>query len=190
MRTRVPLLVVSLTVAFLAGSAIPAIAAPTPTPTQAQAQGQTQAKPTTPPATQSADLPVDVDRIRQSLARPQAISLDGEKIRFYLEIHPPPVTFMKLVGHFDLMNGPVPYATMTGREFMDMTTPKEMYSEAGIKTTDMLQFALTNVAAQGLIRLAAQEIKKARERNDEKQVAEIRARIDRELAALMGKGGS
>jgi hypothetical protein len=50
----------------------------------------------------------------------------------------------------------------------------------------MLQFALTNWAAQALIRRAYEDIKNAK---SEKEIAEIRARIDRELAALAGKGG-
>jgi hypothetical protein len=94
---------------------------------------------------------------------------------------------MSLVGHFDLMKGPAPRAAaMSGREFIDMTTPKEMYSAAGIKPTDMLQFALTNWAAQTLVRRAFEDIKAAK---NQKEIDEIRARIDKELAALMGKSG-
>jgi hypothetical protein len=57
-----------------------------------------------------------------------------------------------------------------------------MYSSAGITATDMLQFAATNYAAQTLIHKAVEEIKHAK---DQKAIAEIQARIDRQLAALM-----
>jgi hypothetical protein len=49
-----------------------------------------------------------------------------------------------------------------------------------------LQFALTNIAAQALIRNAIRDIRNAK---TEAEVREIRARIDRELQALKGGGG-
>ena len=89
---------------------------------------------------------------------------------------------MQLVGSFDLMKGPVAGSTITVRDIDRMVTPKEMYGAAGITATDLLQFAATNFAAQTLIRRAAEEIRHAK---DQKEIDEIRARIDRQLAALM-----
>ena len=140
----------------------------------------TQTKPpaqATPPP-----LPVDVDAIRQALNRPRPIHLDDQRLKFYLEVHPPEVSFMALVGSFDLMKGPVAGATITSRDIDRMVTPREMYGSAGITATDLLQFAATNYAAQTLIRRAAEEIRQAK---NQKEIDDIRARIDRELAALM-----
>ncbi len=161
-----------------------------------QAQSQAQTPPPKPPpttttttaddSTAAADLPIDVARIKAGLKRPQPIHFDSQNLRFYMVVKAPPVTFMSLVGHYDLMKGPAPKASVSGQEFMNMMTPKEMYSAAGIKPTDLLQFGLTNWAAQTLIRKAIEDIKNAK---DAKEIAEIRARIDRELAALAGKSG-
>ncbi len=127
---------------------------------------------------------MDVDKIRTALEKPQPLQINDQHLRFYLEVRPAPVTFMSLVGSFDLMKGAVPGSAATGRDLATMMTPREMYSSAGITATDMLQFAATNFAAQTLIRKAVDEIRNAK---DQKQVADIRAKIDRELTALMGK---
>jgi hypothetical protein len=173
-------LVVSLVVAI-------AVARP------AEAQTPPPDPKTTPPnqATQSTGqiatepaLPVDVDKIRTALERPQPLRINDQHLRFYLEVRPAPITFMTWVGSFDLMKGAVPGSAPTGRDLAAMMTPREMYSSAGITATDMLQFAATNFAAQTLIRRAVEEIRNAK---DQKQVADIRAKIDRELTALMGK---
>jgi hypothetical protein len=148
---------------------------PTPPSQGTPIAGQTSAEPA---------LPVDVDKIRTALERPQPLHINDEHLRFYLEVRPQPITFMSLVGNFDLMKGAVPGAAVTGRDLANMMTPREMYSSAGITATDMLQFAATNFAAQTLIRRAVEEIRNAK---DQKQVADIRAKIDRELSALMGK---
>jgi hypothetical protein len=62
-----------------------------------------------------------------------------------------------------------------------MVTPRDLYSSAGIKPTEMLQMAVTNWLGQTLIKNAIEEMLKAR---TERERDEIRARIDRELAAL------
>ena len=92
-------------------------------------------------------------------------------------------TFESFVGTFDLKNGPVPRAGMTHQEFLNMVTPKELYSSAGITATEMLQFALTNWAAQEIIRKGLKELHAAR---TEAEIRAIRERINRELAALAG----
>ena len=171
-------LVVAIAVARPAGAQAPPPDPQTPPPTQTT--------PTTAQIAAEPPLPVDVDKIRTALSRPQPLQINNQNLnlRFYLEVHPAPVTFMSLVGNFDLMKGPVPGAGITGNDLANMMTPREMYSSAGITATDMLQFAATNFAAQSLIRRAVSEIKNAK---DQKQVAEIQAKIDHELVALMAK---
>jgi hypothetical protein len=171
-------LVVAIAVARPAGAQTPPPDPKTTPPAQGTAAtGQIAPEPA---------LPVDVDKIRTALGRPQPLHINDQHLRFYLEIRPAPVTFMSwvLVGNFDLMKGPVPGSAVTGTDLANMMTPREMYSSAGITATDMLQFAATNFAAQSLIRRAVAEIKNAK---DQKEVADIRSKIDRELTALMGK---
>jgi hypothetical protein len=127
-------------------------------------------------------LPVDIEKIRQGLKRPQPIHIDDQRLRFYVEVRAPEISFMQLVGNYDLMKGPVPGAAITGRDIDRMISPREMYGAAGITATDLVQFAATNFAAQALLRRAAEEIRAAK---SQKEVNDIRARIDKELAALM-----
>jgi hypothetical protein len=167
--------VVAIAVARPAEAQVPPVDPKTSPPSQTTSStGQVATEPA---------LPVDVDKIRTALNRPQ-LRINDQHLRFYVEVRPAPKTFMTLVGNFDLMKGAVPGAAATGRDLATMMTPREMYSSAGITATDMLQFAATNFAAQALIRRAVDEIRNAK---DQKQVAEIRAKIDRELTALMGK---
>lgn len=152
-------------------------------PAQAQAQSQ---KPAAKSDQKSADpsLPVDVEKIKTALERPNTLRLDGSQLRFYATVTAKAPTFEDFVGDFDLRNGPVPRAGMTHQEFLSMVTPKELYSSAGITATEMLQFAITNWAAQQIIKKGLQEIRQAR---TEREIQAIRERINRELAALAGK---
>lgn len=160
------------------------------------AQGATAQKPTQRPATSSTasgqsepPLPVNIDKIRELLDQRETLNLTLQRPRlhFYAEVTAKAPTFKDLVGKYDLFRGAAPHASaLSGNEFMAMTTPKEMYSAAGITPTDMLQFALTNLAAQALVKKAIEEIRSA---HDQAEVEAIRARIDRELRSLMGKGG-
>ena len=73
---------------------------------------------------------------------------------------------------------------MTHQEYLTLVTPKEVYSAAGIQPKEVLQFAVTNYLAQALIRKAMTEIRDAK--NDD-EIKAIRERINKELAALMGR---
>lgn len=181
--TRVARLGVSIATMVLAGTMAGSAFAQTPPP---QTQQQTPPDPKTAPPPQGTAaaqpaLPVNVDKIRTDLQKPR-LNITEDRARFYLEVHPPPISFMSLVGSYDLKKGPAGGAALTMREMNQMMTPREMYSSAGITATDLLQFAATNYAAQSLIKRAAAEIRQAK---SQQEVNEIRARIDRELAALM-----
>lgn len=181
--TRVARLGVSIATMVLAGTLAGSAFAQTPPPAQTQQQTPPPDPRTTPPPTTSPSptLPVNVDKIRTDLQKPR-LNITEDRARFYLEVHPPPISFMSLVGSYDLKKGPAGGAALTMREMNQMMTPREMYSSAGITATDLLQFAATNYAAQSLIKRAAAEIRQAK---SQQEINEIRARIDRELAALM-----
>jgi len=148
----------------------PPIPSPQPSPRPAQ---------NPPPATPSTNL----DNIKNALSHPPALNLAGDKMRFYLEVYGKQPQFWSFVGSYDLQNGPVKHSTMTGQEFLNMMRPQQLYSSAGITAPELLQFAITNIAAQALIRNAVRDIRNAK---TEAEVREIRARIDRELRALKG----
>lgn len=136
------------------------------------------------PKPQDPSIPVDVEKIKNALERPNTLHLDDSQLRFYATVTAKIPTFEDFVGDFDLKNGPVPRAGMTHQEFLNMVTPKELYSSAGITAPEMLQFAITNWAAQQVIKKGLQEIRQAR---TQREIQTIRERINRELAALAGK---
>jgi len=176
--------VIALVVAAVVGASGPTFGAQGQ---DAAAQSQTQTpKPAAKPDQKPADpsLPVDVEKIKTALERPNTLRLDDSQLRFYATVTAKVPTFEDFVGDFDLRNGPVPRAGMTHQEFLNMVTPKELYSSAGITATEMLQFANTNWAAQQVIKKGLQEIRQAR---TQREIQAIRERINRELAALAGK---
>jgi hypothetical protein len=148
-------------------------------PLQAQESASTPDDPALPSMT-----PAQIDRIQKALNQPPGLKLNDQQLRFYLEIVAKRPTFADYVRGYDFMNGPTKGGNpMSHQEFLQMVTPKEMYSSGGITATDQLQFALTNYIGQSLIRKALEELKQAR---DARHVQEIRERIDRELEALTG----
>ena len=182
MRERPPtfVMVVAL-VGVLSGASAARAQTQTPAPAQTPQPPPPSKAQQPAPATPSANL----DNIKNALSHPPALNLAGDKMRFYLEVYGKQPQFWSFVGSYDLKNGPVKHSTMTGQEFLNMMRPQQLYSSAGITAPELLQFAITNIAAQALIRNAVRDIRNAR---TEAEVREIRARIDRELRALKGGG--
>jgi hypothetical protein len=124
----------------------------------------------------------DIDRIRKALASEPTIKIDDSQLRYYVNIVAKQRTFADYVKGYDLVNGPTRGGNpMTHREFLDLVTPKELHSSGGITAYELLQFSFTNWLGQMLARKAVDEVRSARDTRD---LDEIRARIDRELAAL------
>jgi hypothetical protein len=186
MMIRSRLVVLSLACLLLAAFAGRArLSAQTP-PQVPPAQTPSQTQPVTPaaPTIDAAEL----DKIKEALAQSPPLNLDGRQLRFYVLVYAKQPRFADFVGKFDLKNGPVPRAGMTHQDFLNLVTPKELYaSSGGITPFESLQFAITNWAAQAIIKRGLQEIRDAR---SEREVQAIRERIDKELAALIGKSPS
>ncbi len=166
--------------------AVPAAAQPEPqtpaTPPATQPAPPAASQPATPPATTPTIPPGELNRIRRALSRDRVLVLDDEGFRFYVEIVAKQPTFAEYSKGYDFLNGPTRRGNpMTHQEFLKMVTPRDFYSSAGIKPTEMLQMAVTNWLGQTLIKQAIEEMLRAR---NERERDEIRARIDRELAAL------
>ena len=153
------------------------------------AQGNPTSAPKPAPAvtptatTQQATTDAALERIKQSLEGLPTVRFDTEPL-YYASAYSKGVTFEDLVGSFDLRNGPVPYAGMTHKEFLDMVRPKDLISTTGITPLDMLQAGLVNYAMQRIIRQGYVDIKNAK---NEAEVQAIRDRINRELKALAGE---
>jgi hypothetical protein len=148
------------------------------------AQTQDPPVPTT-PVVQAPDRPIDLDRIREGVTKPPQLIIDDGKLKIYVEVIAKWPRFSDLVKGYDLRNGPTARGNpMTHAEFLQMVTPREMYGSGGIRATEMLQMALVNWAGKALIKKGLEAIGNAR---NEREIAEIRARIDRELAALRGR---
>jgi len=137
------------------------------------------------------DIPLtqaDLDRIKKSLSNPPILRLDDNRLKFYIQILAKQPQWSEWVKGYDFMNGPTKRGNpMSHQEFLNMVTPKEMYSTAGIRPTELLQFALTNWVGQALIKKALTDITNARNQHE---LEAIRDRIDRELAALRGSATS
>jgi hypothetical protein len=158
-----------------------ASAAQSAPPADAQVQSVPQAS-EPPPVT-----PAQMERIRRALNQPAGLKLDERQLRFYLEIVARRPTFAEYAKGFDFINGPTRRGNpMSHQEFLQMVTPQEFYSSAGITALDQIQLALTNYIGQSLIRKALEELKQAK---SDHEVQAIRERIDRELEALTGARG-
>ncbi len=166
--------------------------------------------PADPPATPSADAPDaagatppasdviatpppdgitadSVERVKKILESDSPINLSSDQLAFYLRIiGRQPMTFSEYAKGSDLMNGPTRRGNpMSHQEFLAMVTPKEIYGSGGITASELLQFALTNYLGRKLLARGIEEIKRA---HDEREARQIRERIERELEILRASG--
>ena len=126
----------------------------------------------------------DLARIRRALGSEPAVRIDDDQLRFYMQILVKQPTFAEFAKGYDFVNGPTRRGNpMTHNEFVAMVTPKEMQSSVGITARETLEFALTNWLAQTLVKRAFEDLQRAR---DEREIQEIRDRIERELAVIKG----
>jgi hypothetical protein len=148
-------------------------------PDPAAAETASESRPLAVPVTQA-----DLARIRRALDSEPAVRISDDQLRFYMQILVRQPTFAEFAKGYDFKHGPTRRGNpMTHAEFVAMVTPKEMQSSVGITARETLEFALTNWLGQTLIKRAFEELQQAK---DEREVQEIRDRIERELAALKG----
>ena len=148
------------------------------------ANAQTAEPPQTTPVVQAPERPPNLDRIREAVTRPPELKIDNGQLRIYVEVIGKWPRFDELVKGYDLMNGPVARGNpMSHAEFLNMVTPRELHSSGGIKPTEILTMALVNWAGKAVITKGLEAISNAK---SQREIDEIRARIDRELAALRG----
>lgn len=166
---------------FLAGPAAAQSQAPPPA-------GQSQ----TPPATQSATPPAtqtdqsisreSLGRIREVMSHEQTLRVENGQLKIYVEVIGNWPTFAEHAKGWDFVNGPTGYGNpMSHQEFLAMTTPQDMYSSVGIKPGELVTMAAVNAVGQWAIAKALNKIATSRK---EKQMRDIHAQIDAELAAI------
>ena len=175
-------------------SAVPAASAAGDAGQTGSATGtQTQAPPATarpdpqvkPPGDPAEDQALD--RIRKGLEKPPSRLLQDERLRFYALVIAKEPTIEQIIGSYDLKYGPTRGGNpMSHQEFLNMVTPREMYGSAGVRPAELLQFALVNWAGQAIIKRGIEALHKAK---SERELQEIRDRIDKELEALRRRGG-
>lgn len=159
-------------------------AAQTGTGTSSGTRTETEQTTATPPQTPPS---IDLDRIRKGIEREPALDLTKERLRFYSLVVGQPIDVEKIIGNYNLLNGPTRGgAAMTHQEFLNMVTPKELYGSGGIRAYELIQWSFVNIVGQALLKKAIEDLKNAK---SDQEVAEIRARIDRELEALRRGGG-
>lgn len=147
-------------------------------PAFAQGAAPTQVSPTTDAPAAGAQL----DRIRDALTTDPALDLNEAQLRFYVEILAKQPRFSDRLKGYDLINGPTRRGNaMSHQEFLSLVTPKELHSSVGIRPTELLQFALTNWLGQALIKRALEDMRHAQ---TDREIQDIRDRIDAELRAL------
>ncbi len=194
-RRLVPLVVLA---AWLAGTAGPAAAAATPQgdgrPQQATPAGQ--APPAAAPRAETApmELPVSLDRIRKGVASETVLvgpaTASGVDLpRFYVRVEATPM-FETFLEGFDLVYGPVPRTLFTHQEFLNMVTPKELYSSAGFGAGELLQAALMSKGLEWLIGKATDRVGEARRAAEVKAVRDqIRLELNAIAAARAQQAG-
>lgn len=154
---------------------------------------QTPQSSTEPPSSQAGVplTPEQLEKIRQAIQQPSVLSgatrppSPGDLPTFRAETVAPQVDFHSRLEEFmkgDMRNGPVRNATMTHQEFLAMVTPRELYGSGGISPMELLQGALVNWA----VHAGVKKIQEWRAAQEAAQIAAIRERINRELAALRG----
>jgi hypothetical protein len=152
------------------------------------AAAQASPRPATSPETGSPVSQADLARIRKALQTAPTLNLGENQLRYYVRILGQRQDFLEFMKGYDFKNGPTRRGNpMTHQEFLAMVTPKEMNSSGGITAMETLQFAFTNWLGQSLVKKAIEDLRNAK---SEREVQEIRDRIDRELAALRPPGGS
>jgi len=125
----------------------------------------------------------DLERIRAAVTREPALKIENGQLRIYVEVIGNWPSFAELSKGFDYLHGPTGLDAnpMSHQEFLNMVTPHDMYSSAGIKPGEVVTMAAVNVVGQWAIAKAINKIGAYRK---EKQMRDIQEKIDAALAAI------
>lgn len=126
--------------------------------------------------------PDNLERIREAVSHPPAIRIENGQLRIYVEVIGSWPSFAEFTKGYDFMNGPTGYGSpMSHQEFLAMVTPQDMYSTVGIKPEEILTMAVVNYVGAWAINKGLTKLASYRKN---KQMREIQAQIDADLAAI------
>jgi len=154
----------------------------TPQP-QSQPPPQTPQTPQKPEAAKidPRDLPVSLDRIQRALAHTPMLRFDQtNKPVFRVQVFGEKPTIEDILGP-DFARGPVPYASMTHQEFLDLVTPKDVQGYAAFSNKEGMAVATTSFLFQWALQKALHKLKAAK---DERARAAARQEVMDALDAL------
>jgi hypothetical protein len=138
------------------------------------------------PSPGSMPVEIDLNKIRNALAKDPLVRFDDVTMKFYVEVYGQQTRFWDSVGSFDFRNGPVPGAGMTHQEFLNQVAPKNAYFGPPTAKGVAMVAAGTAAFAGGsyLLTKLREALKHAKTDNERKRIQD---QIDRELAALTAK---
>ncbi len=133
-------------------------------------------------AVQDPTSPESLERIRDAVSRPPALRIENGQLRIYVEVIADWPNFAQANKNYDFMNGPTGKGDpMSHQEFLGMVTPRDMYSSAGVKPGEILTMAVVNYVGAWAISKGLNKLANYRKT---KQMRDIQAQIDAELAAI------
>jgi hypothetical protein len=161
---------------------MPAQGPPAAEPSSALPPGAGEQPPAAgPPPTVDPDaIGVSLDRIQKLVTRPAAINLVQERPVFRVEVFGKNPTIEDILGP-DFLRGPVPYATMTHQEFLNMVTPQAVQGYAAFSNRQGMVVAATSIALQWAVQKALDKYKDAR---NERAKAAAQKEVQEALDAL------
>ena len=159
--------------------------------TASVASGPQQSRPPQPQqngATETINLPVDLEKIQKAVAQKPALREQSGRPVFRVEVFARKPTVEDLLGP-DYLIGPVPYGGMTHSEFLNMVTPSEYRGMAVFNNREAMTIAATSVALQWALSKAIDKLRKANtERAKEAARKEVMDAMN-ELEAARKKAG-
>ena len=151
---------------------------------QSQSSSTTTPKPPVSSQSQAPSTPQNVDRIRDLVNKPSTLVVTDGQLKIYVEVIGNWPTFYEYTKGTDFLKGAAPgRGAITHAEMFGPLQPKELYGSGGISATELLQGAIVNWLGQKIIKKGLKDIGEAK---TSREIDEIRAQIDRELAALRG----
>ena len=132
---------------------------------QQPAPPQPAASSSTTTTSESAQLPVSLDRIQRALAAPAPLELKEQHPIFRLEVFGRKPTLEDLLGE-KFWFGPTPYGGMTHREFMDMVTPKEAQPFGSVTGKYLVADVALSLAEQWALKTAIKKFQSAKSENE------------------------
>lgn len=130
----------------------------------------------------STSLPVSLDRIERALAAPPPVDFKEQHPVFRLEIYGRKPTLEDILGE-RFWVGPVAYGGMTHKEFMEMSTPKEMQPYAGFTGKYLAAEVGLTLAEEWAVKAAIHKLKQAKSDHEReaarKEVVEALAELEK-----------